>query len=133
MYRETGDEVEDVQLEGSLTMRGVGIDVHHGASRDTQHCDGSSEHVSGDSGEGYLIVRCDCSPDVDIEAGMGPGEDELHAFPAQKLSRAQEAKDLDLKELAEYALIPGRQRMPDTVRDTALWAALESSVKSFRS
>ena len=52
---------------------------------------------------------------MDIEPGMGPGEDELHAFPAQPVSLAQEAKDLDLEELAEHALIPGRQlRVPDT-------------------
>ena len=43
---------------------------------------------------------------------MGPGEDKLHAFPAQKLSLAQKAKDLDLEELAEHALIPGRHRVP---------------------
>jgi hypothetical protein len=28
------------------------------------------------------------SPDMDIEAGMGPGEGELHAFPAQEVSLA---------------------------------------------
>jgi hypothetical protein len=48
---------------------------------------------------------------------MRPGEDKLHAFPAQKLSLAQKAKDLDLEELAEHALIPGRHRVPDTVTD----------------
>ena len=45
---------------------------------------------------------------------MGPGEDKLHAFPAQKLSLAQKAKDLDLEELAEHALIPSQHRVPDT-------------------
>ena len=115
--REPGDEVEDVQLDGALAVRAVGIDAHRGLIAvigDTRHHDGSSEHVSGDSGERYLVVRCDGFPDVDIEAGMRPGEDELHAFPAQKLSLAQKAKDLDLEELAEHALIPGRQRVPDT-------------------
>ena len=62
----------------------------------------------------YLVVRCNGSPDVDIETGMRPGEDKLHAFPIQKLALAQESKDLDLKELAEHALIPGRHRAPDT-------------------
>jgi len=46
------------------------------------------------------------------EAGMRPGEDKLHAFPAQKLSLAQKAKDLDLEELTEHALIPDRHRVP---------------------
>jgi len=43
---------------------------------------------------------------------MGPGKDELHAFPAQQVSLAQEAKDLDLEEFAEHVLIPGRHRVP---------------------
>jgi len=117
VHGQPGDEVEDVQLDGALTVGAVGIDVHRGASAvigDTRHHDRSSEHVSGDTGEGYLVVRCDGSPDVDIEPEMGPGEYELHAFPTQKLSLAQESKDLDLKELAEHALIPGRQWVPDT-------------------
>jgi len=89
VHGQPGDEVEDVQLDGALTVGAVGIDVHRGASAvigDTRHHDRSSEHVSGDTGEGYLVVRCDGSPDVDIEPEMGPGEYELHAFPAQKLS-----------------------------------------------
>jgi len=45
---------------------------------------------------------------------MGPGEDELHALPAQQFPLAQEAKDLDLEEFAERAAVPGRQRVPGT-------------------
>ena len=46
---------------------------------------------------------------------MRPGSDELHPLPAQKVPPAKVSKDLDLEELAEHALIPGRQGMPDTV------------------
>jgi len=47
---------------------------------------------------------------------MRPGSDELHPLPAQKVSPAEEPKDLDLEELAERALIPGRHRALDTAR-----------------
>ena len=85
VHGQPGNEVEDVQLDGALTVGAVGIDAHRGVIAvigDTRHHDGNSEHVSGNSGEGDLIVRCDGFPDVDIEAGMRPGDDELHAFPA---------------------------------------------------
>ena len=39
---------------------------------DTRHHDGSSEHVSGDSGEGFLVIRCDGSS-KDIIAGPKDG------------------------------------------------------------
>lgn len=86
VHRQPGDEVEDVQLDGALAAGAAGIGPHRGARAvigDARHHDGSSEHVSGDLGEGYLVVRRDGFPDVDIEAGMRPGEDELHAFPAR--------------------------------------------------
>jgi hypothetical protein len=179
LNRQAGDEVEDIQFEGSFTVGAVGIDAHRDAGAvigDTRHHDGGSEHVSGDPGEGCLIIRRDHFPNVRVEAGMLPGQDKLHAFPAQKISPAQEPKDLDFKELPEHALIPGRQRVSDTTavpsprchervqvrvkphslaermlddrhrrsytrpgclistnRETVRLAALESSVKSFRS
>ena len=67
VHGQPGDEVEDVQLDWALAVRAVGIDAHRGVIAvigDTRHHDGSSEHVSGDSGERYLVVRCDGFPDV---------------------------------------------------------------------
>jgi len=70
VHGQPGNEVENVQVQGSLAVRAVGIDVHHGASAvigDTRHHDGSSEHVSGNSGKRDLIVRRDGFPDVQLK------------------------------------------------------------------
>ena len=89
LNREAGDEVEDVEVEASLIMGTVGIDSDRGLITvipDARNHDGGPKHVSGDTSEGCLVVRRDCSSDVYVEAGMRPGADELHAFPAQKIS-----------------------------------------------
>jgi hypothetical protein len=52
-------------------------------------------HLSGDTCEGCLVMRRYGSPDMDILAGVRPGEDEFHASPAQQIFLAQEAKDVD--------------------------------------